>query len=87
MAYRGAKPIISRSIDDAVASGGNHHRPRPLGEIRSRSRLKHYNLRMEKGCLYWIHVHIHGNGCQHPRRFDGVYSIRAAIAGSRPSVG
>lgn len=87
MAYRGAKPLISRRIDDAAASGGNRHRPRLLGEIRSRSRLKHYNVRTEKGCLYWILVYIHGNGCRHPRGFDGVYSIRAAIAGSRPSPG
>jgi integron integrase len=72
MSYHGEKPPISAKSEVPAADGVGIHRPRLLGEVRNRLRLKHYSLRTEKAYLYWIRRYIYANGRRHPRELDGV---------------
>jgi integron integrase len=42
-----------------------------LDEVRRRLSLKHYSLRTEPACLYWIRRHIRDNHLRHPRELGG----------------
>ena len=41
--------------------------PRLLDQVRDRIRLKHYSLRTQDACLYWIRRFIFFHAKRHPR--------------------
>lgn len=72
MSYHGKQTPISETREESGDARSQGSRPRLLDEVRSRLRMKHYSLRTEKACLYWIRRYIHANGRRHPRELDGV---------------
>lgn len=65
MHYGGESAVLT-------ASGGSGRGRGLLEEVRRRLRTKHYSLRTEEACLYWIRRYIRDNGRRHSREQGGV---------------
>ncbi|MGN6151805.1 MAG: phage integrase N-terminal SAM-like domain-containing protein [Lysobacteraceae bacterium] len=64
---------MSQAVSDIVIKRArtSPQRSRLLDEVRKRLRLKHYSLRTEQACLYWIRRYIRDNHLRNPRELGG----------------
>lgn len=65
MSYHGKDADITRSLEP-------DHKPRLLGEVRTRLRTKRYSLRTEQAYLYWIKRFVRESGLRHPCDLGGL---------------